>query len=130
MRLSAFVVALLLLAGAFDPSRGWMITLVVVTGLAAFRPSRGRVLDWGRLVDARVIAFILAVLLLAGVFEPSRGWLIVLVVVTGMEAFTPRLFAGYLLGDGHTSWRRGEWRWGENRHHYQRQRRLFGDDWP
>ena len=60
MRLFAFILALLLLAGSVDPTRGWLITLVVVTGLAAVRP---RFWNWFHMRptnDLRLVSFILA----------------------------------------------------------------------
>jgi hypothetical protein len=154
MRLLAFVLALLLLVGAVDPERGWLITLVVLTGLAAVKPRW-----WGRFhvwpaVDARLGAFVLAVLLLAGAIDPTRDWLIALAAVTGVAAFMPRIFHVDLFGfndraerrrrwdwhwdwdsddDDPRSWRR--WRRMEHRINRRMERRRpgtdpFGDDWP
>ena len=41
-RLTIFIVALLLLAGAIEPAKGWFIALAVVSGLSLFcsRPFR------------------------------------------------------------------------------------------
>ncbi len=35
-RLTVFIIALLLLAGAVEPSQGWLIALAVVSGLSLF----------------------------------------------------------------------------------------------
>ncbi len=112
MRLLAFVLALLLLAGNIDPTRGWLIALVVLTGLAAVRPRIWAPWDFRPRIDARLAAFVLAVLLLAGTIEPTRDWLIALSAVTGVAAFMPRAFAlDRILGhESHGRGRRG-WRW-------------------
>src|SRR4051794_33266849 len=93
MRIAAFVVAVLLLAGSIDPTRGWLIALVVVTGLAATRLHHGNIWSFRPAVDARLVAFVLATLLLAGAVDPTRDWLIGLTAVTGVAAFVPHLFA-------------------------------------
>ena len=72
MRLFAFIIAVSLLAGWMDPTRGWLIALVVATGLAAVRP---RFWNWFHVRpsnDLRLVSFILAILLLAGVVDPTR----------------------------------------------------------
>lgn len=99
MRLLAFIVALLLLAGTVDPTRGWLIALVVLTGLAAFRPR-----FWGSLsvrpaIDVRLAAFVFAILLLAGTIEPTRDWLIGLTIVTGVAMVCPKLLCVDLFGE-------------------------------
>jgi len=142
MRLFAFIVALLLLAGWMDPTRGWLTTLVVVTGLAAVRP---RFWNWFHMQptnDLRLVSFILAILLLAGVVDPTRDWLIALTVVTGLAMTTPS-FGMHLLGfnrhDDHAHgwrWRRRAGRW-SNRADDDWERRMsrmrhtdgWGDDW-
>lgn len=142
MRLFAFILALLLLAGSVDPTRGWLITLVVVTGLAAVRP---RFWNWFHMRptnDLRLVSFILAILLLAGVVDPTRDWLIALTVVTGlamtMPSFGMDLF-GFNRHDDHVHgwrWRRHAGRW-SNRADRDWDRRMnrmrrtdgWGDDW-
>ncbi len=42
------VLIALLLAGSIDPTRGWLITLVVVTGLAALVKSKAALVGEGR----------------------------------------------------------------------------------
>ena len=91
MRLLAFVLALLLLAGEVDPTRGWLIALVVLTGIAAFRIRPWRGLNLRPALDVRMGSFVLAVLLLAGVIDPVKDWLIVLAAVTGVALFMPKL---------------------------------------
>ncbi len=154
MRLLAFVLALLLLAGTVDPARGWLITLVVLTGLAAIKPRW-----WGSFhvwpaVDARLAAFVLAVLLLAGTIDPTRDWLIALSAVTGVAAFMPRIFHVDLFGFNDLAERRARWQWrwdsddDDDARDWRRWRRRerrserraaravrhsmdpFGDDWP
>jgi hypothetical protein len=112
MRLLAFVIALLLLAGNIDPTRGWLITLVVLTGLAAVRPRFWTPWDVRPRIDARLAAFVLAVLLLAGTADPTRDWLIALSAVTGVAAFMPRAFAlDRILGHEPYRRRHRRWRW-------------------
>jgi outer membrane murein-binding lipoprotein Lpp len=146
VRLFAFILALLLLAGSVDPTRGWLITLVVVTGLAAIRP---RFWNWFHVrpvVDLRLAAFVLAVLLLAGTIDPTRDWLIALSVVTGLAMCMPRMMAFDLFRadrDDDRAWRwqrraerwsqradRGWERW-ERRMDRRRMRHTdgWGDDW-
>jgi hypothetical protein len=117
MRLLAFVLALLLLAGDIDPTRGWLITLVVLTGLAAVRPRFWSPFDLRPRLDARLASFVLAILLLAGTVNPTRDWLVALAAVTGVAAFMPRVFAldGFLgfdhgRGSRHRRWR-SDWSW-------------------
>lgn len=90
MRWIAFLLSLLLLAGTVDPARGWLIALVVLTGIATVRPSFSGALRVA--FDVRLAAFAVCVLLLAGAIDPTRGWLIVLAAATGFAAFMPRMF--------------------------------------
>lgn len=118
MRLAAFVLALLLLAGSVDPTRGWLITLVVLTGLAAIRPRFWNWFDVRPAVDLRLASLVLAVLLLAGTVAPTRDWLIALAAVAGTAMCMPRIIAFDLFGRDrarHRSWRweRQFDRWGE-----------------
>ncbi len=98
MRLFAFILALLLLAGSVDPTRGWLIALAVVTGLAAIRPRFWNWFDARPAVDLRMASFVLAVLLLAGTIEPTRDWLIALSAVTGLALFMPRMIGFDVFG--------------------------------
>ena len=84
MRLGGFIIAILLLAGAVDPTLGPLIALTVLSGLAAVRWRPWRPLSAHALPDARFATFVLAVLLLAGVIDPTRGWLIGLTVAAGL----------------------------------------------
>ena len=140
MRLFAFILALLLLAGSVDPTRGWLITLVVVTGLAAIRP---RFWNWFHIrpvVDLRLASFVLAVLLLAGTIDPTRDWLIALSVVTGLARCMPRIIAFDMFGvDDDRAWRwqrrgeRGSQRADRGWERWERRRMRhtdgWGDDW-
>jgi outer membrane murein-binding lipoprotein Lpp len=145
MRLFAFIVALLLLAGSIDPTRGWLIALVVATGLSAIRP---RFWNWFNVrpaIDLRMAAFVLAVLLLAGTVDPTRAWLIALSVVTGLAMVMPRAFglgwSGGYRDDGGWGWQRHMGRWSARRDHdwTRSERRMerrrmrhtdgWGDDW-
>jgi hypothetical protein len=134
MRLFAFILAVLLLAGTIDPTRGWLITLVVITGLAATRLHHGQIWRLRPAIDARLAAFVLAILLLAGTIDPTRDWLIGLTAVTGVAAFMPRMFAIDALGFGYRDGprRRGfDWdRW-ERRmdRRWRRRSSRWGDDW-
>lgn len=148
MRIAAFVIALCLLGGAIDPSRGWLIALVVLTGLSALRPRFWNWFDWRPAVDLRLAAFVLAVLLLAGAFDPTRDWLIALSVVTGLAAFMPGVFGLDVLGlggRGHRRWQShrtpafDDWhndradrawdRWERRMDRRARRARGWGDDW-
>jgi hypothetical protein len=113
MRLLAFVLALLLLAGNIDPTRGWLITLVVLTGLAAVRPRFRVPFDVRPRFDVRLASFVLAVLLLAGTIDPTRDWLIALAAVTGVAAVMPRVLTldGSLGSERGRRRRRGHWNW-------------------
>jgi hypothetical protein len=91
MRLLAFVLALLLLAGEVDPTRGWLITLVVLTGISAFRIRPWHGFSLRPALDVRMASFVLAVLLLAGTIDPAKDWLIVLSAVTGVAMIMPGL---------------------------------------
>lgn len=104
MRLAAFVIALLLLAGSVDPTRGWLIALAVLTGLGALRPRFGNILAVRPAVDLRLASFVLAVLLLAGTVDPTREWLVALSVVTGLAAFMPRILGIDAFGGGRGRW--------------------------
>lgn len=141
IRLLAFVLALLLLAGRIEPERGWLVTLTVLTGIAAFRPQYWNPLDLRPALDMRLAAFVISVLLLAGAVDPTRDWLIALAAVTGVATFMPRAFA---LDWGREAWWRRygaglSWldsserpsrRW-ERRWDRRRRRRFdpFGDEW-
>lgn len=119
MTILAFVLALLLLAGTVDPERGWLITLVVLTGIPAMRLRFWRPLDVRPALDVRLAAFVLAILLLAGTVDATRDWLIALAAVTGVAAFMPRLIS---LEDPH--------RERAHRAHFRRIRRARRqDDW-
>jgi len=130
MRLATFVIALLLLAGSIDPTKGWLIALVVLAALAVARPFRRGLLDLRpNLEIARVATLTLAALLLAGTIEPTRDWLIALTAVAGVSAFMPGLFGGGSHWDDLRPWPRvsrhgrhgdrfdKEWAWD------------WGDDW-
>lgn len=89
MRLAAFIIALMLLGGSVDPERGWLIALVVITGIAALRPRFWNWLQVRPAIDLRLASFVVAILLLAGAVDPTRDWLIVLSVVTGLAMVMP-----------------------------------------
>lgn len=133
MRLFAFILSVLLLAGNVDPTRGWLITLVVITGLAATRLHHGNIWRLRPAIDARLAAFVLAILLLAGTIDPTRDWLIGLTAVTGVAAFMPRMFAIDALGfgDGYVGRRGFDWdRWERKMdRHWRRRSNRWGDDW-
>lgn len=149
MRLAAFIIALLLLGGWADPSRAWLIALVVITGLVAMRVHIWRPWHLRPAFDIRLAAFVIAALLLGGAVDPERGWLIALTVVTGLAMVNPRTLSIDLFGinrhrGSHRSpWRKqpsdwfsrddddDEWRRWE-RHIDRRLRRAggpWGDDW-
>ncbi len=75
VRLTLFIVTLLLAAGAADPSGPWLVTIAVLAGLTMFG---------GRERHAASIAvFVIALLLLTGTIEQGRGWLIAMAAVSG-----------------------------------------------
>jgi hypothetical protein len=100
MSVAAFIIALLLLAGTVDPTRGWLIALTVPTGIAALRPRWFMPLMVRPALDARLATFIVAALLLAGAVEPTRDWLIALSALAGIAAFLPWLLSPRRLFDG------------------------------
>jgi hypothetical protein len=103
MRIAVFVIALLLLAGSVAPTQGWLVTLVVLSGIAALRP---RFSTWLRLrprLDLRLATFIIAVLLLAGAVDATRGWLIALSALSGAAMVAPGLLT---IGGSGGGWRR------------------------
>src|SRR5207302_5929355 len=89
MRLVTFIIALLLLAGSVDPTRGWLIALVVVSGLAAIRWRTWAPFSFDPAIDLRLATLVIAVLLLAGTIDPTRDWLTVPAVISGLALFTP-----------------------------------------
>ena len=91
MRPTIFVMALLLLAGWLDPSRLWLTYMVVLAGIDAFRLTPWAPLRLRPRLNLRMGSFLLSVLLLAGVVDPARDWLIVLAAVTGVALLMPRL---------------------------------------
>jgi hypothetical protein len=113
MRLLAFIISLLLLAGTVDPTDGWLIALAVVTGIAVFRPRFRDGLSIRPAIDLRLASFVFATLLVAGAIEPTKDWLIGLTFVTGFAMVTPRLIHVDLFGEderrGWCDWR--DWRW-------------------
>ena len=110
MRLAAFILALLLLGGAIDPTQGWLIALVVVTGLGMFR---WRWWYGYPVIDIGLASFVIAVLLLAGTIEPTKDWLIGLSIATGLAMV---MKPGMLIdpfGFNERAWRRERrWWWG------------------
>jgi hypothetical protein len=88
-----FAMALLLLAGWLDPSRFWLIYLVVLTGIDAFRWVPWRPLSLRPRLNLRMAPFVLSVLLLAGAIDPSRDWMIALTVAAGLAMVAPGLLS-------------------------------------
>ncbi|HXK33099.1 MAG TPA: hypothetical protein VNM91_03685 [Dehalococcoidia bacterium] len=127
MRIAAVIVALLLLAGGVDATRGWLIALTVLTGLGMLRLRPWRPLAFTPHVDVRMASFVLASLLLAGTVEANRDWLIVMAAVTGVAAFCPRIVALDRFGQRDRGRRRDKWRRG--RHRWDWQWDWTGDDW-
>lgn len=107
MRLGAFILSLLLLAGAIEPTAGWLACLVALTGLAAFRIHLFWPFSPRLALDVRIASFVLAVLLLAGTFEATQGWLIALAVATGIALVCP----GIVSIDGDRGWRSSRMHW-------------------
>jgi len=110
MSLAAFIIALLLLAGTVEPTQGWLIALTVLSGIAALRPRFWLLpFDLRPALDARLVTFVIAVLLLAGAIDATRDWLIALSVLAGLGAFMPRLFFGWLHERPRRRWRGVRW---------------------
>jgi hypothetical protein len=110
MRLAAFVLSLLLLAGTVDPTAGWLATLVALTGVAAFRIHIFWPFSPRPALDVRMASFVLAVLLLAGTVDATQGWLIALAVTTGVALVCPGIVSVDRDWSAHRRLRRWE-RW-------------------
>jgi hypothetical protein len=93
MRLAAFIISIMLLAGWVDPTTGWLIALTVLTALAALRVSVFHPLMLRPALDFRLGAFVLSAMLLAGAVDANRDWLIVLTTITGIAWIWPRLIS-------------------------------------
>ena len=93
MRLASFVLALLLLTRSIDPTTGWLATLAVLTGIAAFRIHVFWPFSPRPALDLRMAASVLAILLLAGTIEATQAWLIALSIVTGAALVCPGIVA-------------------------------------
>jgi hypothetical protein len=149
LRLLAFTVSLLLLGGWVDPTKSWLIALVVLAGLAALRVRWHDRFELRPAVDLRLAAFLMATLLLAGAIEPVREWLIGLSLVTGLAWVRPRLISIDVFGradsaggarhewawmrDDERAWRRADRAWNRwERRMDARLRRIdaWGDDTP
>jgi hypothetical protein len=111
MRLAVFIQALLMLSGAIDPTRGWLIVFVALAGVAAFRMRPWRGFSLRPALDVRMGTFILAVLLLAGAIEPTRDWLIAVTAVSGIALVMPGLISLDGGGDASRRWRHRRARW-------------------
>ncbi len=115
MRLLTFVLALMLLGGAVAPTRGWLIALVMLAGLAMARWRSWRPFMLRPAFDMRLGAFILAVLLLAGTIEPTRSWLAALSAVAGIAMVLPGIVRIPFSCDDHYDFerrmRRHAWRY-------------------
>ena len=122
MRIAAFIIALLLLGGSIDPTRGWLIAMVVLTGLSAMRFRPWAPLRLRPALDVRLAAFVLSIVLLAGAVEADRNWLIALSAVTGVAAFLPKVVS--LEAREPRRWRQRLFQGGYGRSMWE------GDDWP
>ncbi len=91
MRPTIFAMALLLLAGWLDPSRFWLIYMVVLTGVDAFRITPWAPLRLRPRLNLRLGSFVMWVVLLAGVIDPTRAWMIAITAVTGAAMLMPGL---------------------------------------
>jgi hypothetical protein len=111
MRLAAFILSLLLLAGTVEATTGWLAAVAVFTGLAAFRLHLFWPFAPRPAFDVRMAAFVLALLLVAGAVDPTRGWLIGLTIATGVAMVCPGIIS--IDGDrGRRRWQRRRWdRW-------------------
>jgi hypothetical protein len=109
MRLAAFILSLLLLAGAMEPTTGWLATVAVLTGIAAFRIHIFWPFSPRPALDVRMAAFVLAVLLVVGTMDPTEGWLIALTATTGVALVCPGIVS--IDGRSRADW----WRDGRRR---------------
>jgi len=91
MRPTIFALALLLLAGWLDPSRLWLTYMIVLTGIDAFRITPWAPLRLRPRLNLRMGSFALSVLLLAGIVDPTRAWMIALTAITGAAMLMPGL---------------------------------------
>ena len=125
MRLLAFGLALLLLAGSVEPTSAWLSVLV---GLAAAGAIGLRFRGFPTLrphLDVRLASLVLAVLLLAGAVEVEKEWLIAMAAVSGVAAFFPGLISLEAPDDGRK--RRQHWRRAHNRGRWRHQSSRFID---
>ena len=91
MRPTIFAFALLLLAGWLDPSWFWLVYMAVLTGIDAFRITPWAPLRLRPRLNVRMASFVLSLLLLASVVDPTRGWMVALTAVTGAAMLMPGL---------------------------------------
>jgi hypothetical protein len=111
IRVTLFIIALLLVVDAIQPSAPWLVTLAVLSGIEAFRLRNWWFDDVPALLPLAV--FIISLLLAVEAVEVTDGWLVALAVLTGIDMVRPRRF-----------WRR-KW-WG----HQRRMRRAWaGPSW-
>lgn len=77
VRLTIFVIALLLAVSAIQPTGPWLVALAVLAGLW----------PWGPI---RLTVFIISLLLAAGAMEATEPWLVTLAVLAGLALFWER----------------------------------------
>jgi hypothetical protein len=114
IRITLFIIALLLVVDAIQPSSAWLVTLTVLSGIEAFR---FRHWFWGVPAVLPMTVFVISLLLAVEAVDVTDGWLVALAVLTGLDMLRPRHF-----------WRRKWWRRREWR--MRRMRRAWaGPDW-
>jgi hypothetical protein len=113
IRLTLFVIALLLVVDAIQPSPPWLVTLAVLSGIEAFRFRH-----WFAGIPAvlPLAVFVISLVLAVDAVDVTDGWLVTLAVLTGIDVFRPRHF-------------RRRW-WSRERWRARRMRRAWaGADW-
>ena len=112
-RLAAFILALLLLAGAVDPTDGPLTALMLLAGAGALRWRPWRPWGLAPALDVRLASLVLALLLLVDAVEPTRGWLIAMAAVSGVALCWPGLISleggGRRRAGGWRGWNREVW---------------------
>ncbi|MEX1255764.1 MAG: hypothetical protein WEE64_15630 [Dehalococcoidia bacterium] len=112
-RVTLFIIALLLVVDAIQPSPPWLVTLAVLSGIEAFRFRH-----WfaGFPAVLPLTVFVISLLLAVEAVDVTDGWLVALAVLTGLDMVRPRHF-------------RRKW-WSRERWRSHRMRRAWaGTDW-
>jgi hypothetical protein len=118
IRLTLFIIALLLVVDVIQPSGPWWVTMAVLSGIETFRL---RYWFFGVPSPLSLTIFIVTLIFAVGAAEATDAWLVALAVLTGVEAFRPRHFGRRWWGWG---W---DWRWSRMRRAWAGS--YWGDDY-